>query len=319
MEIPPGLLKFLKMIGVNTTRLQWRLRNWEELHGIKKEFRLPTSLRWLQYKHKFCTKCEMLLHRDETECSRCGAPAPSVPVYRALRALGLLTENNLTPVTVIFATVCTAVFLLTLPAQGLSAIMHPTGELLIAFGSWTPQLHAAGEYWRLLAFGVMHIGLLHFGFNMYSFSILGPMIESEINPRRMFVLITVTQLTAALGTVLYYQNNPTALTAGASGWLFGLIGFGITYFHRQGIHWHHYRNAYLNWAIYSFAFGFFLRANNAAHLSGALGGAAMGMIADLTQARIRWGGRVWEALFWPCLALWCGSGWFLVRSIISSF
>jgi rhomboid protease GluP len=68
---------------------------------------------------------------------------------------------------------------------------------------------------------------------------------------------------------------------GASGSLFGLIGFAAVYFHRLGDHAHTVRNFMLQWAAMAFIFGLLLGADNAGHLGGALGGAAFGLLLPL--------------------------------------
>mgnify|MGYP003884193297 CR=1 FL=1 len=83
----------------------------------------------------------------------------------------------------------------------------------------------------------------------------------------MLVLITVTQLTAAIASHYYYYNYRSemmAITAGASGWLFGLIGYGIAHFHRQTGVLKDYQHQLIKWGIYSLIFGYIIGANNAA-------------------------------------------------------
>jgi rhomboid protease GluP len=69
------------------------------------------------------------------------------------------------------------------------------------------------------------------------------------------------------------------VVVGASGALFGMIGFSISYFHRIG--GHHaiaQRDLMLRWAFFAFIFGFIVGADNAAHLGGAVSGAAFGLV-----------------------------------------
>ena len=66
----------------------------------------------------------------------------------------------------------------------------------------------------------------------------------------MLVLITACQITAAAGSFFWYalvRGRPEVPTLGASGWILGLIGFGIAYFHTGGPAMRVYRDALIHW------------------------------------------------------------------------
>jgi rhomboid protease GluP len=151
--------------------------------------------------------------------------------------------------------------------------------------------------------------LIHLGFNALALIQVGPWLESELGSRRMLVLITVAQLTTALAVQALGPGG-----AGASGWLFGLLGFGLVYFHRHGRR--DIRDFFIQWAVYGFIFSFFFRFNNTAHMGGFVGGMIMGFIADLTAARRSTFTWVWEKLFWPSLVVWAVTLGFMARSIL---
>lgn len=158
---------------------------------------------------------------------------------------------------------------------GLQSLMSPPGSLLYVFGGqrWFPEVLQLGQWWRCLSYAYVHSGLLHLGFNMLALYQVGPVIEREIGARRFLVLWTLTALTATLLGLFWH---PSTMTVGASGSVFGLIGFAAAYFHRMGAFG--MRNHMLRWAAFAFVFGLFLGADNAAHLGGALGGAAFGLL-----------------------------------------
>ncbi len=167
-----------------------------------------------------------------------------------------------------------------LAGQGLRPLLNPDGYLLIHAGAqYWPLVLAEGEWWRCLTYAYTHGGLIHLGFNMMVLYQVGPAIETEIGSLRFVTLYTLTALTA---TVAGYYWHPVAPVVGASGSLFGLIGFAISYYHRVGgPAAHHLRNHMLRWGAFALIFGLLVGADNAGHLGGALGGAILGMVLPL--------------------------------------
>jgi membrane associated rhomboid family serine protease len=90
---------------------------------------------------------------------------------------------------------------------------------------------ADGEYWRLVTSGFLHSGVIHIGFNMYLLWILGRMLEPVLGPWRFGALYAVSLLGGAFGALLI---SPNAVTVGASGAVFGLMGAVAMQMYRQG-------------------------------------------------------------------------------------
>ena len=82
-------------------------------------------------------------------------------------------------------------------------------------------------------------------------------------------------------TAAGYFWHPLSPVVGASGSLFGLIGFAVAYYHRVGPGAHDLRNFMFKWALFAFVFGIMIGADNAAHLGGAICGAILGMLHPL--------------------------------------
>ena len=321
MELSSGVKKFLSKLGVNTTRLQWRLYEREKERDAARKAEadgrpMPSKPGWMKYKHKFCSKCNGLVDRDEKVCPHCGARLPSVGVYKVLRGIGMIKPEGAPIAMMSFLTVMMALFLVAVLTEDsesiFQAIMNPSRRTLNRFGSMGLMDFELKNYWRLLSFGLFHFGLIHIGFNTMALMQVGPMLEKELGSRRMLVLITFSQITSALAVEFWDKYG----AVGASGWLFGLIGFGVTYYHRHGGSQIALRNHFFQWAVYGFLFGWFLGFNNAAHFGGLIGGAALGLTADLTLARKTLWTRIWAHLTWPCLALWAVTGYYLVQSIM---
>jgi rhomboid protease GluP len=165
---------------------------------------------------------------------------------------------------------------------GLSTVFNPGGYLLIHAGAqYWPLVLTEGEWWRCITYAFSHGGLIHLGFNMMVLYQIGPMIEEEIGTIRFVSLYILTALTATFAglcwQILYIKQWVPVV--GASGSLFGLIGFAISYFHRVGgAVAHNYRNFMLRWAAIAFVFGLLVGADNAGHLGGALGGVLFGLV-----------------------------------------
>jgi rhomboid protease GluP len=92
-------------------------------------------------------------------------------------------------------------------------------QVLLKIGAiYGPDL-LRGEWWRLVASGFVHVGALHLLVNMFSLAVLGPVAEGLWGRKRFIVLYFLSGLASACGAALL---NPDAVTAGASGSLWGL-------------------------------------------------------------------------------------------------
>ncbi len=81
-----------------------------------------------------------------------------------------------------------------------------------------------GEYWRLVTSGFLHAGPLHLAFNMFGLYILGGLLEPAVGKLQFGILYFVSLLAGAFGALLF---EPNALTVGASGAIFGLMGAAV--------------------------------------------------------------------------------------------
>jgi rhomboid protease GluP len=167
-----------------------------------------------------------------------------------------------------------------LAGQGLRPLFSPDSYLLVhAGGQYWPLVLSEGQWWRCLTYAYTHGGIIHLAFNMMVLYQVGPAIEGEIGTLRFVSLYTLTALTATGAGLLWH---PVAPVVGASGSIFGLIGFAVVYYHRVGgPAAHHLRNFMFRWAVFAFVFGLLVGADNAGHLGGALGGAVLGAVLPL--------------------------------------
>ena len=86
---------------------------------------------------------------------------------------------------------------------------------------WGPAVDLGGEWWRLFTSGFLHANILHVGFNVLLLGLLGAPLERSLGFVRFAVLYVAALLAGSLGALLV---SPRALTIGASGAVFGLMG-----------------------------------------------------------------------------------------------
>jgi len=98
------------------------------------------------------------------------------------------------------------------------------GGLLEDGAAWGPLIDTENEWWRIVTSGFLHFGLFHLAFNMYALWILGPQFERSLGRVRFGLVYAVCLLGGSFGALLV---SPRALTAGASGAIFGLMGLAV--------------------------------------------------------------------------------------------
>jgi len=126
---------------------------------------------------------------------------------------------------------------------------------------------SSGEYWRLFTVALVHGGLTHLFFNMFSLLILGNPIEACLGKARFLVIFFISLLTGSLASI--YLNSFPHVSVGASGAIFGLFGAFIALRNRinEGA-----RDIYLIVGL-NFALGFVIGGIDwRAHLGGLIGG-----------------------------------------------
>lgn len=165
----------------------------------------------------------------------------------------------------------------------LGALAGP-GQLLTgsplapSFGLYGPAV-AAGEWWRLITAGFLHSGLLHIGFNMFALYVLGPGLENILGRLRYVALYAAGLTAASVGALLL---SPLALTVGASGAIFGLMGATIIGQRSMGIN--PWRSGIIGWVVINLVFTLVVPGIS---IGGHLGGLAGGLIAGLVLFRPR--------------------------------
>jgi membrane associated rhomboid family serine protease len=88
------------------------------------------------------------------------------------------------------------------------------------------------EWYRLVTAGFVHFGLFHIGMNMFLLWQLGSLLEREIG-RLPYALAYMASLVAGSAGALI--ASPWALSGGASGAVFGLMGLAVVGMRQRGI------------------------------------------------------------------------------------
>jgi membrane associated rhomboid family serine protease len=91
---------------------------------------------------------------------------------------------------------------------------------------------ANGDWWRIITAGFLHAGLMHLGFNMLALWVLGGQLEPVLGRLEFAVVYFTSLLAGSFGVLLL---SPNALTVGASGAVFGLMGATVALSSSRGI------------------------------------------------------------------------------------
>ncbi len=150
-------------------------------------------------------------------------------------------------------------------------------RILVLFGAKYQPLIVSGEYWRLLTANFLHIGILHLLMNSYALYLFGLQVERRFGRLRFVVLYLLSGLG---GTILSYIGS-SALSAGASAAVFGLIGAATVYYaiYREafGSQGRRQLSSLLLVMGYNLLWGLMnSQIDNLGHLGGLLVGLAMG-------------------------------------------
>ncbi|MDQ3573077.1 MAG: rhomboid family intramembrane serine protease [Actinomycetota bacterium] len=166
-------------------------------------------------------------------CSNCGRPIcpdcmTSTPVgmrcpdcarertkvHRAPAGFGAAGQS---PVTYGLIGVNVAVFVLAVVTG--AGLFGGGGTIYRDFALFGPAV-ADGEAYRVLTSGFLHYGLIHLGLNMFALYFLGGLLEPAVGRWRFVGIYLVSLLGGSLGAMAL---EPEALTAGASGAVFGMM------------------------------------------------------------------------------------------------
>ena len=125
--------------------------------------------------------------------------------------------------TIMLVSINLAVYL----AMALSAghLLRFSGDQVLRWGANYGPMTMNGQLWRLITAMFVHIGLAHLLINMWCLFELGALTEHIYGRWSMLLLYGLTGVAGGLASL---ARNPTIVSAGASGAVFGLAGVLIT-------------------------------------------------------------------------------------------
>jgi membrane associated rhomboid family serine protease len=144
------------------------------------------------------------------------------------------------PLTVALIVVNVVVYILQARSSNVVVLMDSGttgGSLPVAgsvdghYGLWGPMV-SSGEWWRLLTSGFLHASPLHLGSNMLALFFIGRAMEPGLGSLRVALIYLVSLAAGSLGVIIL---QPDALSIGASGAIFGLMGALVVVARSRGI------------------------------------------------------------------------------------
>jgi len=240
-----------------------------------------------------CQVCRGLIEASARTCPLCGRE--SVPAAR-ISAASFTESGNFFSLVILTINIVLFVLMSIVEVRnggsGEAFIKSASGAVLNDFGALVPSLVRAGQWWRLVTFNFLHIGLMHLMFNSSALFSIGPQVEGIFGSQKFVFAYVATGIGSGLASLLFLPVN----TAGASGAIFGLIGLMAVYGYRLGGSFGRgLMRQMLIWAAIGIMLGFFIGANNVAHVGGFVAGGGLGFVLkpdapSTASSAARWNG-----------------------------
>jgi membrane associated rhomboid family serine protease len=115
-------------------------------------------------------------------------------------------------------------------ALGMGGNVNGTGNEIYNNGVLAAPFVDQGDWWRLITAAFLHYGPLHLLLNMLALWWFGSAVEMVLGRGRYLLLYVVSGLAGSAGALIF---DPNALTVGASGAIFGILGAAFV-LERQG-------------------------------------------------------------------------------------
>jgi membrane associated rhomboid family serine protease len=229
-----------------------------------------------------CSNCGKPICPDCMTATPVGMRCPDCSRQRTpVRTMRNIYANP--TVTYVIMAICILLYVPTFFGGDTSSVYIDLGTLGInqsIDGSWIGV--AQGEYWRLITGGFLHDpdNLLHILFNMYILYWLGTMLEPVLGHVRFAALYFASLLAGSFGALV---AEPTALTVGASGAVFGLMAGAFVMQRERGID--PMRSGIGFVILFNLALPFLLPNSNIS-IGGHVGGLIGGALAALAMERL---------------------------------
>lgn len=166
-------------------------------------------------KHKTWDWLLTYIHAEDPSNPR----SPDIP-QEAARASSKELPKFIPWVTYILIALNLIVFILMTLAGG-----STREDILILFGAKVNELILQGQFWRFFTSMFVHIGFFHLAFNLYALWVLGTFCEERFRHRRFLLIYILSGIAGSIASFLFTD----ALSAGASGAIFGILGALVPY------------------------------------------------------------------------------------------
>ena len=193
---------------------------------------------------------------------------------RVVQTVQRKTSRNPGIVTTVLIAINVGIYLLQLAG---GASVNANSGWIFEHGALYGPLVAQGDWYRLISAAFLHYGPIHLGMNMLALWWIGRPLENWLGPVRYLLLYLVSGLAGSAGALI---ANPTGITVGASGAIFGILGAAIVLERQQT---YVLGGSALTLLIVNLAFTF---AVPGISIGGHLGGAAGGALAILALSQL---------------------------------
>lgn len=224
-----------------------------------------------------CSSCGRPICPDCMTPTPVGMRCPECSRQRT-QARTLQSSRSAPSVTVAIIIVCGLAFL----ASGRFGFGAGDGNrLFLDLALYGPAIDVGNEYWRLISGGFLHANFLHILFNMYLLWVLGQMLEPTLGSVRFAALYGAALLWGSFGALVL---EPAALTVGASGAVFGLMGAAAVELRARGINPFQTDIGVL--ILFNLGLSFVLSGISiGGHIGGLVGGALVGAAFNVADRR----------------------------------
>lgn len=148
---------------------------------------------------------------------------------------------------------------------------------------FSPAGVAAGEWYRLITSGFLHVNILHLAMNMFVLYIIGTQLEVAMGRWKYLGLYMTALLAGALAVVAI---TPTTPTVGASGAIYGL--FGVAFIYQRSLGIDPWRSGLGGVIAINLIISFTIPGISwAGHIGGLVGGAAAALLVFAMERKIQ--------------------------------
>jgi membrane associated rhomboid family serine protease len=149
-----------------------------------------------------------------------GAERPRQAPQQTMRSAQRTIAGLDAPATVALVVVNVIIYMITVYQGG--GIGQPGGKLFLDGALVGAAIDIDGQWYRLVTAMFLHASLLHLAFNMLALYWLGSIVEQALGSWRFLALYFVSGIAGSAGALVF--SDPFAVTVGASGAIYGIMG-----------------------------------------------------------------------------------------------